>query len=140
MPASSSGTPAPRQSPIGLLTDHLELGVLAARYPPRDLIEECLISTHSSEQRSRALPAHVMVRHTIAQALYCADSASEVMTRLAGSLTYLGSWESAWRVPTSSAIVQARQRLGLEPLIELFERACPCPGLTHARAWWRVCA
>ena len=38
------------------------------------------------------------------------------------------AWQSGWRqklaVPSKSAIFQARSRLGVEPLRELFDRAC----------------
>jgi hypothetical protein len=38
-------------------------------------------------------------------------------------LRKLGSWVDDWQVPTGSAICQARKRLGVAPLKELFDRA-----------------
>src|SRR6185312_11505452 len=48
----------------------------------------------------------------------------EVMRRLVGNLRKLGSWVDDWQVPSKSAITQARQRLGPQPVKALFERAC----------------
>ncbi|WP_214106787.1 IS4 family transposase [Acrocarpospora catenulata] len=109
--------------PWGRLTDHIGLGVLSARFD-RDLLEEVLNRTGRRENRSRRLPAHVMIRYVIAMGLFFADSYDEVMRRLVGNLRKLGSWADDWQVPTASAIAQARQRLGAEPLKELFARAC----------------
>jgi len=40
-----------------------------------------------------------------------------------GGLRFVSAWERAWRVPTPSALCQARQRLGEAPLRRLFEQA-----------------
>jgi hypothetical protein len=55
--------------------------------------------------------------------LFFTESYDEVMRRLVGNLRKLGSWVDDWQVPTASAISQARQRLGVEPMRVLFERA-----------------
>lgn len=104
------------------MTDHVGLGVVSARFD-RDLLEEVLNRTARKEKRSRRLPAHVMVRYVIAMGLFFAESYDEVMRRLVGNLRKLGSWDDDWQVPTKSAITQARQRLGPQPMKELFERA-----------------
>jgi hypothetical protein len=64
-----------------------------------------------------------MIRYVIAMGLYFSESYEEVMRRLVGSLRKMGSWSDDWQVPTASAITQARQRLGVAPLKELFARA-----------------
>jgi hypothetical protein len=64
-----------------------------------------------------------MIRYVIAMGLFFEESYEEVMRRLVGSLKRLGSWADDWQVPTGSAICQARQRLGVAPLKELFDRA-----------------
>ncbi|WP_344406289.1 IS4 family transposase, partial [Dactylosporangium fulvum] len=110
------------ERPWGRLTDHVGLGVVSARFS-RDLLDEVLNRTQRREQRSRRLPAHVMVRYVIAMGLFFAESYDEVMRRLVGNLRKLGSWDDDWLVPTKSAITQARQRLGVEPVQALFERA-----------------
>lgn len=107
----------------GRLTDHIGLGVVSARFD-RDLLEEVLNRTGRREKRSRRLPAHVMIRYVIAMGLFFTESYEEVMRRLVGNLRKLGSWVDDWQVPTASAITQARQRLGAEPVKMLFDRAC----------------
>ncbi|MER7009601.1 transposase domain-containing protein, partial [Dactylosporangium sp. NPDC000555] len=80
------------ERPWGRLTDHVGLGVVSARFS-RDLLEEVLNRTQRREQRSRRLPAHVMVRFVIAMGLFFAESYDEVMRRLVGNLRKLGSWD-----------------------------------------------
>jgi hypothetical protein len=121
----------------GRLTDHVSLGVLASAFS-RDLIDEVIGVTGKREKRSRLLPAHVMVRYVIGLGLFFGEAYEEVMRQLAGSLQALGSWEQEWKVPSTSAITQARQRLGSEPLKELFHRAAvPVAGLGTKGAWLR---
>lgn len=117
------------------LVDRISLGVLADVIP-RDFIEDCLDETGKREQRVRLLPAHVMVRFCLAMCLFFDDDYEEVMRKLVGSLKSLRSWSDNWRVPTTSAITQARQRLGSEPLRVLFERiAEPVAGRGTHGAW-----
>lgn len=130
-------------TPPGRLTDHLDLAVLAWRYPAH-LIDEVLADTGKKEKRSRSLPARVMVRFAIAQGLHHGQGSDAVMRELAGSLRTTRSWAAEWKVPSTSAIAQARARLGPEPLAELFDRACvPLAGLTTPGARlgpWRLTA
>lgn len=117
------------------LVDRISLGVLA-EVIPRDFIEDALNETGKREQRVRLLPAHVMVRFCQAMCLFFDDDYEEVMRKLVGSLKSMGNWQDNWRVPTTSAITQARQRLGFEPLRELFERiAEPVAGRGTKGAW-----
>ncbi len=117
------------------LTDLISLGVLAETIP-RDLIEDVLTETGCREQRSRRLPAHVMVRFCLAMCLFYDEDYEEVMRALAGSLTEVDSWRDDWVIPSTSAITQARQRLKAEPLKVLFERiAAPVAGLGTKGAW-----
>jgi hypothetical protein len=61
-----------------------------------------------------------MVYFATAMALFADDDYEEVAARLAGTLTSWGCWDGSWSVPTSGGITQGRQRLGHEPLRELF--------------------
>lgn len=126
------------ESPVGgRLTDHISLGVLAAAFS-RDLIEEVVDATGKREKRSRLLPAHVMVRYVIGLGLLFGQAYEEVIRQMTGTLQRLGSWERDWKVPSTSAITQARQRLGSAPLKELFHRAAvPVAGLGAKGAWLR---
>ena len=121
--------------PWGRLTDHIGLGVLSARFD-RDLLEEVVNRSGRREKRSRRLPAHVMIRYVIAMGLFFTESYDEVMRRLVGNLRKLGSWVDDWQVPTKSAITQARQRLGVEPVKALFERACVPLASTGTKGAW----
>jgi len=126
--------PAPNNSSLRL-TDAISLGVLA-EVIGRDLIEDVLDEAGRREQRTRRLPAHVMVRFCLAMCLFYDDDYEEVMRKLAGSLKEMDSWRDDWQVPTTSAIAQARQRLNEEPLRILFERiAAPVAGRGTKGAW-----
>jgi hypothetical protein len=120
---------------IRRLTDSISLGVLADVLS-RDLIEEVLNETGKREQRSRLLPAHVIVRFCQAMCLFYEDDYEEVMRKLVGSLEDMNSWSGSWHVPSVSAISQARGRLGAEPMRELFERvAVPMADSGTKGAW-----
>lgn len=107
------------------VTDAISLGVLA-EVVGRDLIDDVLVETGRTERRVRLLPAHVMVRFCQAMTLFSEDDYAEVMYKLVESLRWMGSWSPGWHVPTTAAISKGRQRLGWEPLQELFDR-CAVP-------------
>lgn len=102
------------------------------------------MTTGRREKRSRLLPSHVVVYYVLALALFFGESYEEVMRRLVGGLQFLHNWSGSWNVPTSSAISQARARLGDEPLEELFHRvAVPMARPGTRGAWfrsWRIMA
>jgi len=125
------------------LTDRISVGVLT-RVVPRDLVEEVVAYAGRKEKRSRLLPAHVVVYYVLALGLFFGEAYEEVMHRLVGGLQFLKNWEKAWKVPTTSAISQARARLGAAPLEELFHRvAVPLARPGTRGGWfrsWRVMA
>ena len=114
----------------GRLTDKITGGVLAASVP-RDAVDDAIAATgRQARRRDGKLPPHVMVYFAMAMALFADDDYEEVAARLAGTLASWGCWDDAWAVPTSGGITQARQRLGSEPLRELFAAvAQPVAGL-----------
>jgi hypothetical protein len=108
------------------LTDRIGIGVLT-RLIDRDLVDDVLAETGRAEQRSRLMPARVVVYYVLALCLFFGDAYEEVMRLLAAGLHFTGAWQKDWQVPTTGAISQARQRLGAAPLQLLFERvAVPC--------------
>lgn len=125
------------------LTDRISIGVLT-RVVPRDLVDEVIAESGRKEKRSRLLPAHVVVYYVLALALYFGEAYEEVMRRLVGGLRFLGNWSHAWKVPSTSAIAQARARLGAAPMEKLFHRvAVPMARPGDRGAWfrsWRVMA
>jgi hypothetical protein len=124
------------------LTDHLSIGVLTATVP-RFLVDEVISECNRREKRSRLLPAHVVVYFVMALALF-ADGYEEVIRALVNGLRYARTWSTGWAVPTSSALAQARVRLGEEVMAELFWRvAVPVAKAGTPGAWcerWRVMA
>lgn len=69
--------------------------------------------------------------------LFADDAYEEVMRRLVNGLKFLGNWTDDWHVPTSSALTQARQRVGAAPLAELFDRvAVPLARPGTIGAWF----
>ncbi|MFD8708821.1 IS4 family transposase [Kitasatospora sp. NPDC059648] len=129
------------KSPAGeRLSDRIAIGVLTRTFPP-GLVDEVIAETGRAEQRSRLLPARVVVYFVLAMCLFFGQGYEEV-ARLLGE--GLGDGRRSWRVPTTAAIGRARRRLGPEPLRVLFARVCrPVAVPGTAGAWyrrWRVVA
>jgi hypothetical protein len=104
--------------------DQVSLGVLINAVP-RDLVDEAVAVCGVREKRSDGkLPAHVITYLTLALCLFGEDDYTEVATKVTGSLDRWGCWNAAWTVPSTSAITQARKRLGRHVFAELFERCC----------------
>jgi hypothetical protein len=94
-----------------------------------DLVDDVLLETRSKEKRQR---------------LFFGEAYEEVMRKMVG-LRLVSARERGWLVPTASALCQARQRLGEEPLRQLFERAAaPLATGSTIGAWlshrWRLMA
>jgi hypothetical protein len=104
--------------------DQVSLGVLVSAVP-RDLVDEAVAVCGVKERRSDGkLPAHLITYLTLALSLFPDDDYREVATKVTGSLDRWGCWNATWTVPTTSAITQARKRLGRDVFPELFERCC----------------
>jgi hypothetical protein len=102
------------------------------------LVDEVLAATGRTEQRSRLLPARLVTYYVLAMALFSQASYEEVMRNLVEGLAWESGWRQAWRVPSKSAIFQARARLGAEPLAALFDRGCvPLAAADTPGSWYR---
>jgi hypothetical protein len=128
----------------GRLTDFISIGVLASSVP-RDAVDEAIAVTNKQAKRSDGrLPPHVMVYFVMAMALFAEEDYQEVAARLSQTLTSWGCWDDQWAVPTSGGITQARQRLGYEPIKELFSQvAVPVADELTRGGWlgpWRLMA
>jgi Insertion element 4 transposase N-terminal/Transposase DDE domain len=119
----------------GRLTDHVSLALVSNVFR-RDLLEEIINATGCREQRKRRLPTHVVIKYVIALALYFTESYQEVMRRLVGSLAVMGSWDDDWQVPASASITEARARVGVPPLRQLFTRAAVPVATTGTKGAW----
>ncbi|MGI5142929.1 IS4 family transposase [Streptomyces sp. CA-106110] len=106
----------------GRLPEWISIGLLAGSVP-RDVIDDAVRAFGRQARRSDGkLPPHVVVYLVMALALFADDDYEEAITRLSEPLERWGCWDRAWEVPTTSAITQARKRLGSEPLAEIFDR------------------
>lgn len=125
------------------LSDHISIGLLTKTYPP-ELVDAVVASTGRTQLRHRLLPARVVVYYVMALSLYSQASYEEVMRFLVQGLSWLTHWRKGWQVPTKAAIFKSRQRLGVEPMQELFRAtARPLAGSETEGAWyrgWRVMA
>ncbi|MFI9273223.1 transposase domain-containing protein [Kitasatospora sp. NPDC052896] len=104
-----------KKSPAGeRLSDRIAIGVLTRAFPPA-LVNEVIAETGRAEQRSRLLPARVVVYFVLAMCLFFGQGYEEV-ARLLGE--GLGEGRRSWRVPTTAAIGRAL------PLPKTSSRAC----------------
>ena len=125
----------------GVLADWISLGVLASSVP-RDVVDDAVAVTGRGARRAGGkLPPHVMVYFVMALALFADEDYAEVAARLAGALRGWQCWDQGWD-PTPGGITQARQRLGPEPVAEVFRQvAVPVAGLDTIGAFlgpWRL--
>jgi Insertion element 4 transposase N-terminal/Transposase DDE domain len=138
--APAAPTLLPSPPPI---TDRIALGALTHTFPP-ELVDHVIEQTGRAEQRRRLLPARVVVYFVLALALYSHAAYEEVMRCLVEGLGWAQqarrgrrSWPW-WHVPGASALAEARERLGPEPLKVLFEQAARPLATTATRgAWYR---
>lgn len=103
----------------------------------RKLIDEILEETGRTSRRVRKLPAYLMMYYVIALGLMTSVSAREVLRRLTHKLRESIEWPEHW-IATRSAITQARERLGPDPVRRLFERLVrPIAKRSTIGAWYR---
>jgi hypothetical protein len=120
---------------VAVRPDQVTLGVLISQVP-RDAVDDAVVACDVREKRSDGkLPAHVTAYLTLAMTLFPDDDYAEVAAKVTGSLDRFGCWNAQWTVPTSSAITQARKRLGRGLFEELFASTCgPVAGRTGPAA------
>ncbi|MFI7681034.1 IS4 family transposase [Actinophytocola sp. NPDC049390] len=106
---------------------------------PFEMIDEALAITRRTQSRIRDLPSRVVVYLLLAACLFPELGYRQVWHRLVSGLHGLPVAN-----PTSSALSQARRRVGTAPLRWLFELLRgPAPGIATPGARWRgllVCA
>jgi hypothetical protein len=125
------------------ITDRIALGALTHTFPP-EVVDRVVEQTGRAEQRRRLLPARVVVYFVLALALFSHAAYEEVMRCLVEGLGWAQharrgrrSWPW-WHVPGASALAEARERLGPEPLRVLFEQAArPLATQATRGAFWR---
>lgn len=124
------------------LSDRVAIGVLTTAFPP-SLVDSVLASTGRVQQRSRLLPARLVVYFVLAMCLFSGQGYEEVARLLTEGLRDR-RWRTGWTVPSTAAIWKARSRLGVEPVRQLFAAVCrPVADLDTRGAFyrdWRVTA
>lgn len=117
------------------------IGVLAEAFPI-DTVRAILKATDREGRRKRLLPPLMMVYYIIALGLFVGVGCREVLRRLLDGAGWI--WPERIQVATDSAITQARQRLGSEPIETLYnESVGPIAKKNTRGAWfgsWRVVA
>ena len=102
------------------LSDLVSVGLLTRVFPP-ELVDEVIAAAGRTELRHRSLPARVMAYFAVGMALHSEGSYEDVLSLLTDGLSW-SSVEDPVRLPSKSAIFQARARLGGAPIAGLFER------------------
>ncbi|MBB6073266.1 hypothetical protein HNQ61_004933, partial [Longimicrobium terrae] len=125
------------------LADLMNIGVLTTRFP-MDQVHAILNQTGRASERVRALPAHVLVYYIIALGLFRPLSTQEVLRVLQQGLKDIamrtGRVTGAKPVKTAGApaISQARTRLGVEPVKQLYKQVVrPVAERGTEGAWYR---
>jgi len=102
------------------ISDYISVGVITTFFP-LNKVREVLRQTNRESVRERDLPAHVVVYHVLALALFMRSSSREVLRCLLEGVQWLLDPSVNVRVAGDSGISQARSRLGAEPLRKLYE-------------------
>lgn len=123
---------SPRRFDIG----QVGIGVLAEAFP-LETVQAILKATGREGKRRRLLPASMMVYYVIALGLFVGVGCREVLRRLLDGAMWI--WPNEVRVATESAITQARQRLGSQPIETLYaEVVGPIAKKITRGAWYRL--
>ena len=89
---------------------------------PDESVEAAIEATGTRERRRRCLPTHLVVTLVVAMGLWASESMRHVLAEVvAGWREGTASDQTGWHLPTTAAIVQARQRIGARLLRELFQ-------------------
>jgi hypothetical protein len=125
------------------LSDRVAIGVITRAFPP-SVVDEVLARTGRVQQRTRLLPARVVVYFVLAMCLFCGQGYEEVARLLTDGLRDRRRWRGGWTVPSTAAIWKARSRLGVAPVKALFATACQPVATADTRGafyrQWRVAA
>jgi len=103
------------------LSDLVSVGLLTRVFPP-GVVDDVIAGVGRTEQRHRSLPARVMAYFAVGMALHSEGSYEDVLSLLTDGLAWSEPDVEPVKLPSKSAIFQARERLGAEPVKALFER------------------
>lgn len=120
------------------ITDYMSVGVITT-FVPQAKVREVLWQTGRQSVRERDLPAHVVVYHVMALALYMRSSAREVLRCLLEGVQWMLDPSVKVKVVGDSGISQARSRLGAEPMERLYRDVAEPVAVDSTKgAWYRT--
>jgi hypothetical protein len=115
---------------------HLDFDAMTTAFPLAD-VERALEATGRMGKRRRKLPAPMLIYLTIALGLMVSVGAKEVLRRLLDKIR-TRKWIAGVPLASEAAICKARQRIGFEPVKELFDQvARPMATRKTRGAWFR---
>lgn len=113
----------------------IDFGTISERIP-QAVVERVLEETGRESKRRRKLPAYLMMYYVIVSALMVSASAREVLRQLVREVRDQVP-DSKALIATRAAICKARERLGVQPIQQLFEQVVrPIAKRTTQGAWF----
>src|SRR5262249_11834048 len=103
------------------LPDRIGIGVLTSVFTP-ELVDRVVDEAGAREQRSRTLPARVVVYYVLAMVLFFQSGYTEVWNKLVAGLDWARRFQARLALgmqPTPAAISYARGRLGWQVMEQL---------------------
>jgi hypothetical protein len=126
---------ARRRTLTTTFTDAIALEALE-RVMPTEVLQAAARMADVPTQRRRKLPAAVTLLLCVAMSLWTQQALDVVLHKMTHGLRLF--WpEPDLTLASTSAIAQARSRLGARPLVQLFRRVCP--PLAHAQTPGAFC-
>jgi Insertion element 4 transposase N-terminal/Transposase DDE domain len=117
------------------LSDLVSVGVLTRTFP-QALVDDVIAGCGRTEVRHRSLPAQTMAYFAIGMALHSEGSYEDVLGLLTDGLAWASPGVEPVKLPSKSAIFQARARLGFEPIEALFRRVARPLATEHTAGAW----
>jgi len=117
------------------LSDLVSVGLLTRVFPP-GVVDEVIAECGRTELRNRSLPARTMAYFAVGLALHSDSSYEDVLGLMTDGLSWAGSSSALVKLPSKSAIFQARDRLGAAPVKALFDRVAQPLGTEATSGVW----
>src|SRR4051812_50192250 len=96
------------------LSDRIAIGLLTSTFPP-ELVDRVVAEAGRTQQRSRLLPARVVVYYVLAMCLFFGQGYEEVARLLTEGLGWARGWRGSWQGPATGGINPGRVPVGPEP-------------------------
>lgn len=117
--------------------DYVSVGAFTKVFPIRD-VKRALKETNKSTIRERSLPNHLVVYYVLAMTMLMTAGYREVLRWLLDGMRHMRGFKRNVKPLCTSAITQARQRVGFEPFQQLYENLVkPIATRKTKGAWYR---